>query len=83
MSKNTVIYYFHGREVGLPMGGMPRCCEFGYILFSMVVRSGYRRVVCHDVVSLVIYYFHSREVGLSTGGMPRCREFGYILFPRS
>ena len=47
------------------------------------MRSGYRRVVCHDVVSLVIYYFHGREVGLPTGGMPRCREFGYILFPRS
>ena len=78
-----VIYYFHGREVGLPTGGMPRCREFGYILFSTVVRSGYRQVVCHDVVSLVIYYFHGREVGLPTGGMPRCREFGYILFPRS
>ena len=33
VSKNTVIYYFHGREVGLPTGGMPQCREFGYILF--------------------------------------------------
>ena len=49
----------------------------------MIVRSDYRRVVCHDVVSLVIYYFHGREVGLPTGGVPRCREFSYILFPRS
>ena len=40
------------------------------------MRSGYRRVVCHDVVSLVIYYFHGREVGLPTGGLPRCREVG-------
>ena len=40
------------------------------------MRSGYRRVVCHDVVSLVIYYFHGREVGLLTGGVPRCREVG-------
>ena len=47
------------------------------------MRSGYRRVVCHDVVRLVIYYFHGREVGLPTGGRPQCREFGYILFPRS
>ena len=77
-----VLYYLHGREVGLPTGGMPRCHDFGYII-STVVRSGYRRVVCHDVVSLVIYYLHGREVGLPTGGMPRCREFGYILFPRS
>ena len=38
------------------------------------MRSGYRRVVCDDVVSLVIYYFHGREVGLPTGGLPRCRE---------
>ena len=59
MSKETVIYYFHGREVGLPTGGMPRCREFA------VMRSGYRRVVCHDVVSLVIYYFHGREVGFT------------------
>ena len=29
-----VIYYLHGREVGLPTGGMPRCHEFDYILFS-------------------------------------------------
>ena len=43
------------------------------------MRSGYRQVVCHDVVSLVIYYFHGREVGLPTGGMPRCREFRYIF----
>ena len=28
-----VIYSLHGREVGLPTGGMPRCREFGYILF--------------------------------------------------
>ena len=47
------------------------------------MRLGYRRVVCHDVVSLVIYYFQDREVELPTGGMSRCREFGYILFPRS
>ena len=53
-----------------------------YIIFT-VMRSDYRRVVCHDVVSLVIYYFHGREVGLPTGGMPRCREFSYILFPWS
>ena len=33
MSKNTVIYYFHGREVGLPIGGMPRCREFSYIYY--------------------------------------------------
>ena len=30
---SLVIYYLHGREVGLPTGGMPRCREFGYILF--------------------------------------------------
>ena len=30
---SLVIYYFHGREVGLLTGGMPRCREFGYILF--------------------------------------------------
>ena len=47
------------------------------------MRSGYRRVVCHDVMRLVINYLHGREVGLPRGGMPRCREFGYILFPRS
>ena len=29
-----VIYYLHGREVGLPTGGMPRCREIGYILFT-------------------------------------------------
>ena len=34
VSKNTVIYYFHGREVGLPTGGMPRCREIDYILFT-------------------------------------------------
>ena len=34
MSKETVIYYFHGREVRLPTGGMPPCREFGYILFQ-------------------------------------------------
>ena len=44
------------------------------------MRLGYRRVECHDVVSLVIYYFHGREVGLLAGGMPRCREFGYIYY---
>ena len=33
MSKNTDIYYFHGREVGLPTGGVPRCRDFSYILF--------------------------------------------------
>ena len=34
MSKNTDIYCLHGREVGLPTGGMPRCREIGYILFT-------------------------------------------------
>ena len=29
-----VIYYLHGREVGLPTGGMPRCHEIDYILFT-------------------------------------------------
>ena len=24
---SLVIYYFHGREVGLPTGGIPRCRE--------------------------------------------------------
>ena len=24
---SLVIYYFHGQEVGLPTGGMPRCRE--------------------------------------------------------
>ena len=57
--------------------------KFGYILNPTVVRSDYRRLVCHDVVSLVIYYFHGREVGLPTVGMPRCREIYYILIPRS
>ena len=33
MSKNTDIYYFHGREVGLPTVGMPRCREFGIYYF--------------------------------------------------
>ena len=47
------------------------------------MKSDYRRVVCHDVVSLFIYYVHGREVGLPTGGMPRCHEFVYIFFPRS
>ena len=41
------------------------------------MRSGYRQVVCHDVVRLVIYYFHGREVGFTTGGLPRCREVGF------
>ena len=59
------------------------CVKIRLYIISTVVRSGYRRVVCHDVVSLFIYYFHGREVGLPTGGMPRCREFVYILFPRS
>ena len=27
-----VIYYFHGREVGFSMVGMPRCREICYIL---------------------------------------------------
>ena len=68
-----VIYKFHGREVGLPTVGMPRCREICYILIpwswgritdgwyatmsryllyinSTVVRSDYRRLVCHDVV---------------------------------
>ena len=31
------------------------------------MRSDYRRVVCHDVVSLVIYYFHGREFGFTDG----------------
>ena len=44
------------------------------------MRSGYRQVVCHDVVSFVIYYFHGREVGLPTGGMPRCRELVIYYF---
>ena len=59
------------------------CVKIYLYIISTVVRSGYRRVVCHDVVSLVIYYLHGREVGLPTDGMPQCREFGYILFPRS
>ena len=33
MSKNTVIFYFHGREVGLPTVGMPRCREICYIYY--------------------------------------------------
>ena len=53
-----------------------------YIIYT-VVRSDFRRVVCHDVVRWVIYYLHGREVGLPTCGMPRCHGFGYILFPRS
>ena len=44
------------------------------------MRSGYRRVVCHNVVSLVKYYFHGREVGLPTGGMPRCCELVIYYF---
>ena len=31
---SLVIYYIHGRKVGLLTGGMPRCCEFRYILFT-------------------------------------------------
>ena len=46
------------------------CVKIQLYIISTVVRSGYRRVVCHDVVSLFIYYFHGREVGLPTGGMP-------------
>ena len=42
-----------------------------------VVRSDYRRLVCHDVERFVIYYFHDREVGLPTVGMSRCREVGF------
>ena len=60
-----VIYYLHGREVGLPTGGMPRCRDIWLYIIYTVVRSDYRRVVCHDVVSLVIYYFHGREVGFT------------------
>ena len=45
-----VIYYLHGREVGLPTGGMPRCREFGYLLFPRSWSRVYRRVVCHNVV---------------------------------
>ena len=52
-------------------------------IISTIVRSGYRQVVCHDVVSLVIYYIHGRKVGLLTGGIQRCCEFRYILFTRS
>ena len=59
------------------------CVKIQLYIISTVMRSGYRRVVCHNVVSLFIYYFDGREVGLPIGGMPRCREFGYILFPRS
>ena len=41
------------------------------------MRSGYRRVVCHDVVSLVIYIISTVvRSGLPTGGLPRCREVG-------
>ena len=47
---SLVIYYFLGREVGLPIGGMPRCREFGYILFPRSWGRVYRRMVCHDVV---------------------------------
>ena len=49
-----------------------------YINYT-VVRSDYRRLVCHDVVSLVIYYFLGREVGLPTVGIPRCREICSIF----
>ena len=49
-----VIFYFHGREVGLLTVGMPRSRDLLYINY-MVVRSDYRRFVCHDVESFVIY----------------------------
>ena len=39
------------------------------------MRLGYRRVVCHDVMSLVIYIISTVvRSGLPTGGLPRCRE---------
>ena len=45
-----IIYYLHGREVGLPTGGMPRCREFDYSLFPWSRGRVYGQVVCHDVV---------------------------------
>ena len=83
MSKNTDIYYFHGREVGLRQ-------VVCHDVVSLVIYYFHGREVglptcgmprCREFSS--IYYFHDREVGLPTGGMPRCREFRYILFPRS
>ena len=55
MSKNTDIYYFHGREVGLLTGGMPRCLEFSYILFSRCREVGLtqRFISCHSAVRSV------------------------------
>ena len=64
MSKNTVIYYFHGHEVGLPT-------VICHSVVSLVIyyfhgrEVGLPTVVCHDVLSFVIYYFHGREVGFT------------------
>ena len=89
--KKTITYYFHGREVGLPIGGLPRCHEVGSIqqviyiyIISTVVRSGLPTgglPRCREVGSIqhVIYIISSVvRSGLPIGGFPRCREVGFI-----
>ena len=61
MSKKTVIYYFHGHDVGITRRfiSLPRCREVGSIqrlyIISMAVMSGLPEglLVCHGVVRLV------------------------------
>ena len=75
---SLVIYYFHGREVGLPtvvFHDVVRLVHPTVMNVSMVMRSGLPTVVCHDVVRLVpsngYIILHGREVGFIDGGLPR------------
>ena len=75
---SLVIYYFHGREVGLPTvvcHDVVRLVHPTAMNVSTVVRSGLPTVVCHDVVRLVppngYIILHDREVGFTDGGLPR------------
>ena len=60
-----VIYYSHGREVGLPTVVCHDVVSLDVCYFHGR-EVGLPTVVCHDVVSLDVCYFHGREVGLPT-----------------
>ena len=52
MSKNTVIYYFHGREVGLPTGGMPRYHKFSLAcngVLEAIEAYGFGEGICEGI----------------------------------
>ena len=86
----TVIYYFHGREIGSTRRfiSLPRCREVGFIqrlyIIYTVVRSSLPDGLlgCHGVVRFptVIYYFHGREIGFTRRfiSLSRCCEIGSI-----